>query len=210
LGRNDKASQYARFAAQDFQQVNDQKGLAAALSVSAQADLWRKQFEDARNQLERALQVNPENAKDKVFLAQAYTGIGNLDQASRTIRDAEFQLGQNQDRAGRAFALKTWGEIAARQNDYPSAIDRLNRSSQLSQQLGDAAGAKSTLTEISQVEDLRRKSKEIPIETLPLYILPFLLIPGVMVPTYRNYLMQGLGQAWRATKNILTRNDPLR
>jgi tetratricopeptide (TPR) repeat protein len=151
LGRTAQAEAKSQQASLAFQQLKDPQRQAEALAISAQANLWQKQFENASKDSQSAVQLYPSDPVNKVYLAQAYAGLGKLDAASSTARDAAQHLSGTDNRGGEAFALKTWGEIEARQGNFTAASEHLKQSSKLFGEIGYNSGVTASDRELSEV-----------------------------------------------------------
>ena len=152
LGRTAQAEAKSQQASVAFQQLNDPQRQAEALAISAQANLWQKQFENASKDSQSALQLYPSDSVNKVYLAQAYAGLGKLDVASSTAQDAVQQLNGTGNRGGEAFALKTWGEIEARQGNVSAASEHLKQSSKLFGEIGYNSGVVASERDLSEMK----------------------------------------------------------
>lgn len=201
LGRTSTAKGDALEAQQSFRQLGDAHSQAVALTASAQADLWQRNFQEATQQLQKSIQLDPADATTKIFLAQAYAGAGDLTSAANTVQDAVTSLAGSNDRGGEAFAYRTAGEIAARQGQYEVASKHLSRSKDLFQQAGLVNGAASAQLELAEVNrhmDTAKPESHFPltgwIGGLAIATVGF----GILLhPTVRNNAVDAMRAAWQ-------------
>lgn len=200
LGRTSRAREKASQANQSFQQLGDAQAQATALATSAQADLWQKNFHDASLQLQNAIQLDPLDPVKKIFLAQAYAGLGDLRSANDTVKDAAQALNATGNPGGEAFALKTWGEIDAAQGQYTVATQHMQRSKELFQQAGFGTGAASAQSELAEfhqkADQLPTPSSRVNFGDLIGGLAVASLGVGALIPGVRRYGVDAMRTAW--------------
>ena len=123
-----------------FGQKENKDRQAEARVVLGVSQVYKGDYREASASFNQALAeqaVPRQRAQTQLYLSQAYTGLSEWEEASRTSNDALTAFRQTGDVKGQASALSSLGDIELRQGNTSAAVNFLSNSKALCASIKD-------------------------------------------------------------------------